>query len=383
LLDRRSAAIIERDRTAFMATITPQDGAFRDRQARLFARMAAIPLKSYELDAAWGRFGDLVRPSDRAGYGDADQVSIPVTEERYQIEGIDPRPAAEDMFYTYVNVDDTWYIAEDTDLDDLTLYSARHLWDFDSVEILRAPGFVLYTHPCNGEDFCGNEDLLDRAREGLNRVEKYWHEVPASVLILVPGSQKEVERMIQATFDLDNFVAFAYSTVDTQKGLGYTGHRIIVNPPAFAGRDSTSTMQILAHELLHVATREASGPFIPVFVEEGFAEYVGYDADPGALAFLDAEIANGVFDEQLPEDYQFTIGSGADIYRSYQKGLSAVRFFIQRWGLDRFRRFYRALGRVKNEPGTTRYWLDAMLKRSIGIGAGKFEDEWAGSIAAR
>jgi hypothetical protein len=334
--------------------------------------MAAIPFESYELEVPWQRFGDLARQSLQKKYREATNVSVPVTEERYQIAGVDPQPAAEDLFYTFVEIDGEWFIAEDTDLDDLTLYSARHLWDFGPVEESNSDGFVMYQHPCSGGAFCGDDQLLKAAQQGLERVQD---------LILVPGSQDEVERMIQATFDLDNFVAFAYSTVDVAEGVDYTGHRIIVNPPAFSGRDSTSTMQILAHELLHVSTREASGPFIPVFVEEGFADYVGYDADPNALGFLRSRIEQGVFDGRLPEDYQFTIGSGDDIFNSYQESLSAVQFFIDRWGIEKFRRFYRALGKIKNEPGTTRYWLDTMLRRTIGIGTERFEDEWADTIA--
>ena len=120
---------------------------------------------------------------------------------------------------------------------------------------------------------------------------------------------------------------------------------------------------------------------MPVFVDEGFAEYVGYDADAGSLAFLNSEIAAGTFDAQVPEDFEFTIGSGTDIYRSYQKSESAVTFFIQKWGLDRFRRFYRSLGRVKIEPGTARYWLDVMLRRITGLSLEGFEKAWADSIA--
>jgi hypothetical protein len=221
---------------------------------------------------------------------------------------------------------------------------------------------------------------LDAADAGIERVKKYWNEVPDKVLILVPGSQDEVERMIQATFDLENFVAFAYSTVDTSKGTRYTGNRIILNPPAFGGRSAQETGDILAHELLHIATRSASGPFVPVFVEEGFAEYVGHDANPDALGFLNSEIESGVFDAQIPEDFQFTIGTGSDIYRSYQKALSAVRFFIEKWGLDRFHRFYRALGRVDTAPGTTRYWVDKVMRRTIDTSASAFEKLWADSI---
>lgn len=381
MLDMRAQAVIDRDRSAFMATIEPGAEEFRLRQSRLFTRMAPIPLDSYELRAAWERYGDLARPSDRRTYKGASSVSIPVTEERYRIEGIDSTTAVEDMYYTFVERKGRWYIADDSDLDDLTLYSTRHMWDFGPIETVRDPELVLYSHPCDGGGLCDSEVLLAAARDALDRLHKYWTDVPARVLILVPGDQEEVERMIQATFDLDNFVAFAYSTVDTSKGIEYTGHRIILNPPAFGGRSTESSTTILAHELLHVATRESSGPFMPVFVDEGFAEYVGYDADPSSLAFLDSEIAAGTFDAQVPEDFEFTIGTGTDIYRSYQKSESAITFFIRRWGLERFRRFYRSLGRVKIEPGTARYWLDVMLRRFTELNVGKFEKAWADSIA--
>jgi hypothetical protein len=140
LLDRRSTAVIDRDRDAFMSTIAPGAGDFRKRQARLFDRLAELPIATYELRAAWERFGDLARPTDRRAYREADAVSIPVTEEYYALEGIDPRPAAEDLFYTYVRRGDEWFIAEDTDLDELTMYSARHLWDMGPVEALPESG---------------------------------------------------------------------------------------------------------------------------------------------------------------------------------------------------------------------------------------------------
>ena len=40
-------------------------------------------------------------------------------------------------------------------------------------------------------------------------------------------------------------------------------------------------------------------------VDEGLAELIGRDADPSALAFFDAEVSAGIFDRQLPEDYEF------------------------------------------------------------------------------
>ena len=139
---------------------------------------------------------------------------------------------------------------------------------------------------------------------------------------------------------------------------------------------------ILAHELVHIATRYSSGPFVPVFVEEGIADYVGNDARTEALSFLASEVGVGIFDRALPRDFEFTIGSGTDIFRSYQESQSAVRFFVLRWGLQRFTRFYRELGSREIRAGTARYHLNDALKEVLGFGYRRFQELWADSLSA-
>jgi len=355
---------------------------FVERQEAFFDRVIGLPLASYRLVAAWDRYGDLVRPSDRASYEDADDVSIPVTEERYRIAGIDREEAVEDIYFTFVKRDGRWLIAEDTDLDDLTLYSGRHLWDFGPVEQQRSSHLLQLSHPC-GEGSCPAtaHPYLRLAERALERVEGLWSAPwKRDMVLLIPDDQQELRRLIQATFDLEDFVAFAYSSVDVSRSIDYTGHRMIVNPQGFAGRSQETVVAILAHEMLHVASRYSSGPFVPIFVEEGIADYVGTAGNPDPLAFFRLDVAAGRFDGRLPEDYQFTAGTGADIYRSYQKSQSAVRFFIERWGLPKFIRFYRTLGSKKIAAGTARYHVSRSLEKVTGLDLDAFEKAWTDSI---
>ncbi len=131
-----------------------------------------------------------------------------------------------------------------------------------------------------------------------------------------------------------------------------------------------------------MATRESAGPFVPIFVDEGFADYVGYSDDPSALAFFNSDVAAGLFNGQLPEDFEFTIGDGTEIYRNYQKAQSAVRFFIDRFGLDAFNRFYRSLGRKEIAAGTARYHIDQAFRRTTGMSYDAFQRAWTSSIAS-
>jgi hypothetical protein len=383
LLDERATAWLERDRKAFMATMTRDSDAFRARQARALRWSEAVQFGSYRLVARWDRYGDLVTEAVESSYPNADAVAIPLTEERYRLAEFDEQPAVEDLFLTFVKTDGDWRIADDTDLDDLAFYSSRHAWDFGLVDQERRGPFLLLSHPCRAGGPCGSAPagLLDLAETALQRVDAYW-DAPwtGRVPVLIPRSSHELERMLQITFDIDNFVAFAYSTVDSRDGIDYTGHRIVLNPKAFVGRTADSTLDILAHELLHIATRPSSGPFVPTFAEEGLAEYVSNQGDPADLVFFDSEVAAGRFDGLLPKDWEFSIGDGTEIFRTYQKSYSAVRFLVERWGLGEFVRFYRMLGRVEDEPGTARYHVDRALQRSIGLNLEEFERAWAGTI---
>jgi hypothetical protein len=383
LLDRRSAAVMSGDKRAFMATVARGSPSFVRRQARFFDWMKAVPLRSYSLTAAWPLLGDLARPVDVARYPNARGVAIPATEERYRIRGFDDAPAEEDLFYTFIHEGDRWVIASDTDLNGIGMKTARHLWDFGPVTAHRSRHFLLFEHSCSAHIGCARlpSAILALAERALARVAHFW---PAPwhrrIVILAPTTIVELQRMLQATFDVNKFVAFAYSSEDVEHGLRFTGRRIILSWRAIRGRSLDSTLIILAHELTHVATRSSAGPQIPLFIEEGLAEYAGYNGEPSNLSYLRSSVNGGSFDGKLPRDYQFTTGSGNDIYLSYQKGESAVRFFMDRWGSSRFVHFYRFLGRQRIVTGTARFHLDQALRRTTGIDLAQFQKRWASSL---
>lgn len=383
MLAARALAISSGDKSAFMRSVAPGPSPFRRQQARLFDRITKLPLASYALSPAWARFGDLARPSDRARYPSAQAVAIPVTEERYSIRGFDDSPVEEDLFYTFTQENGRWFVAADSDLNDLGFQTARQLWDFGPVTAQRSPHFLLLSHPCSASIGCARlpSNVLDLAEKALTRVDRYWRRPwRHRIVIMAPATTAELRRILQATFDVNKFVAFAYASEDLEHGLRFIGRRIILNWRAIRNRTSDSLLTILAHELTHVATRTSAGPEIPTFVDEGIAEYVGYNADPSSLSYLDSVIQGGHFDKKLPRDYQFVTGSGTDIFLSYQKAEAAVRFFIKRWGLDRFVRFYSTLGRQRIVAGTPRFHLEQALQRTTGVSLSEFQKRWASSL---
>jgi hypothetical protein len=384
LLDARSAAVLAGDRDAFMATIDPGARSFRRRQRILFDGMRRVPLAAYRLEAEWQRYGDLARERDRKVH-EADDVALPVTLERYRVRGFDRADAVEELFYTFVRRGDRWLIADDDDLDEVGMYSTRHLWDFGDLEVDRSRHFLSLRHTCDAPIGCVSvsSDLLEDTEVALDRVRRYWPERwSRKVLVLAPTNVQELARMLQATFPLDTFVAFAYSSEDQSEGIDYTGHRILLNPAAFGARTGEGELNILAHELLHVASRDLSGPFIPYFVEEGIAEYVGGAGDPRGQDYLASQLAAGAVDGRLPRDHDFLLGSGNSIFLSYVESASAMTYFAERYGIDALVALYRAAGRPDLAAGTARYHVDRAFRKVTGSGLRSFERAWADSIGA-
>jgi hypothetical protein len=381
LLDERASALLVGDFGGFMDTIR-RNQAFRERQRLMFEGFQQLPLADYRLVANWDRYGDLARRQDRNRYFDSDAVAIVLVEERYRIGGFDREAAVEDAYLTFVQEDGEWLIADDNDLDDLGLYTARHPWDFGPIRVDRAGRFLVISDAGRG---CAPvpPGLTDQAEAGIDRVRDYWtarwHK---RVVLVVPCNGGRLQRILQATFDPSQFVAFAYSTVDTERDYDYTGHRVIVNPPVFSGRPASQVLTIMAHELLHVASRDISGPFVPLFVDEGIADLVGYGTADRALAYFDAVVSSGGFDGKLPNDFQFSTGSGDEIFLSYQKSQSAMRFFVSRWGLEALDRFYENLGKRTYVVGLARWHVDDALRATVGIGLDRFEREWTASIGS-
>ncbi|HEX2236334.1 MAG TPA: hypothetical protein VHK89_08670, partial [Actinomycetota bacterium] len=295
LLRRRARAVVERDEAAFRATNAGADEAFERRQRESFRWGSEIALDAYSLRAKWGDYGDLTRPSDRRRYAGFEDIAIALVEERYRVAGFDQADAVENLFLTFVRDDGEWLVASDSDLADVGVLSARHLWDFGPVEATTSEHFTLLTHPCAAAIGCAAvpEGLLGLAEDALAQVDELWR-LPWNhhVLMLAPTEPAQLGRMLQATFDLDSFVAFATATADLERDGAFSGFRVLLKWQSLAGRTSESLRTILAHELAHVATRPASGPFVPTFVEEGIAEVVGHEDDPAALLHLESLVAS-------------------------------------------------------------------------------------------
>lgn len=364
--------MLEGDRAAFLRTVDAADPEFLRRQRYLFDGFQRLGLSQYRLDLRARLWPELTTTRDVTRYGASARPTLAHVEERYALRGYDAQPAVEDLFLTFVRRPQGWRVVTDSDLDDLTLYSGRKLWEFGPVVVRSTEHFLYVSHP----DLAGvAPSVLERAEEALDALNESWS-LPwePRVVIFAPSSAEELSRLIQATFDLDVFVAFAASGIDRSSDWDLVGHRIILNWENFSAHDPSTQRAVFTHELLHVATREYSGPLVPVFVEEGLAEWVTGHDSTGILA---GQVQAGLFDRQLPLDHEFVSGSDALILSAYQESSSAIRYAAERFGEAAVADFYKDLGSVRRNSGTWRYHVGHAMQKAFGIGFGEFQRQWA------
>ena len=371
LLDARAAAVLARDREAFLATVDPAaTETFRDAQRTLFTGLATVPFDVYSLELRADEISDL-RAAVLDDRDRADEIRLPLVEERLRVSGVDSADLVNDLWYTFVRRGDRWYVNEDNDLGDLGLLTQRMLWSYGPVVLTQGENVVVMSRP---DDVGRAEALLAITEEGYGRLRRTldWP-APPRVLVTLPESTDQLEDILQTTFDLTNFVAFATADVERGADVGgwrWTAPRVYAQEANLARHGRDFQVETLHHELFHALGFEQAGPFITNWIHEGTAEYeaLGHPA-PSSVPGTDGK---------LPLDHEFVTGGRDRILRAYRESTSAVAFLADKAGEDAPKRLFEALGALRLVPGTWEYHLDQALGRIYGKGTALFEEDWSG-----
>ena len=376
LIQQRARAVMNGDKRAFDATMSFAPAAFRASRDTWFSRIRALPLGSYTLSFDPNGYQDLVAALSTRPAGD--EVHVATVLEQIALKPYDATPSSEDLYLTVVRRAGTWSIVSDSDLESIGLLSFRNVWDFAPVGQLARDGvLVLYQG-----DRPTAQRILTATIAAIAYDNTHWPlRWPGRIVMIIPRSTSELSRILQTTFDLGPFVAFTASSESRPNGkYRLTGNRVYVQPGTFFSTPVAYQQDTLSHELLHVATRGYAGDFTPSWMDEGDARDYGQRSQP-ALVDVRARVANRTFTGQLPEDFEFSLGSDDDIHTSYEEASSFVLYLISRFGKNAGANLYRALGNESPVSfGTARYHLDHACRVAFGVGFADLERAWAQKI---
>ena len=287
-----------------------------------------------------------------------------------------------DHALTFVLRDGRWLLGADDDFALQGRATPRAIWDRGPLVAVRADGVLVLGHP-------GQRRLLDQvaalAEAAVPRVTAAWGPWRERVVVLVPDDAQELAGLLGSKGDLTRIAAVA--TAELRGGEGEydpAGDRVLVNPDTFTGLGAIGRQVVLTHEVTHVATRRASGPAVPGWLAEGFADLVGYTGVdlPVSVTAADlaAEVRDGRLPTALPVDADFEGGSPR-LSQAYQGAWLAVRLLDERHGRDALLRFYRAVGARRGVAPAAA--VEDALRVELGTTTAALTADWRASLLRR
>ncbi|MYS47969.1 hypothetical protein GTY23_43725, partial [Streptomyces sp. SID5998] len=188
------------------------------------------------------------------------------------------------------------------------------------------------------------------------------------VVVLVPGSLDRMAALLGSTAAGYRGIA-AVTTGETGGGRA-PADRVIVNPDAYGVLGPVGKQVVLTHETTHVATRAHTTAATPLWLSEGYADWVGYRGagrTPDEVApELQRAVAAGEEPAALPADADFGFaGDATRLAQAYEGGWLACRMIAAHWGEDRLDAFYRAVGAHQRRAGAVEDALRTVLDTTL------------------
>ena len=346
VLDRRATAVLDRDRTAFLRT-----GALS-----WFENLRGVPLASWSY-----RVTALHRSGDSAT---AD------VELRYQVQGYDKAPVTAGRTLTLGRERDEWYV----DAEAPAKKSAQQLWDQGEVAVVRGTHSLVLGVGQTSEALHRYADLADRAVPAVSGA--WGTDWAGHVVVLVPKSLEGMAGLLGSPASSYRGIA-AVTTGEVGGAPNAPADRVIVNPDAYAILGALGKQVVLTHETTHVATRAHTTAATPLWLSEGYADWVGYRGTGRTPDQAAPELARAVADDEVPaalptdRDFGFS-GDATKLAQAYEGGWLACRMIAGEWGEAKLGEFYRAVGDHRTRAGS----VEGALKKVLGTTSEEFTDSW-------
>ncbi|MGW1888643.1 hypothetical protein ACWCP6_00060 [Streptomyces sp. NPDC002004] len=346
VLDRRADAVLHHDASAFRATGT--DAGFR--------ALADVPLTSWTY-----RITGFHRSGARATV-EADL--------RYRVTGYDRTPVSALRELDLRQRDGRWYVAGDRPAPG----APQQLWEQGPVTVVKgAHSLVLGV----GQQRRRLGDFARLADHAVPAVRDAWGgDWSGHVVVLVPKSLEGMAGLLGAAPSAYRGIA-AVTTGEAGSGTRAPADRVVVNPDAYAVLGDLGKQVVLTHETTHVATRDLTTRATPLWLSEGYADWVGYRGTGRRPTQAAPELARAVTAGQvpadLPADRDFGFGGDATrLAQAYEGGWLACRMIADNWGEAKLNAFYRTVGAHGKRPGA----VEAALRDVLRTTPDRFTARW-------
>lgn len=212
-------------------------------------------------------------------------------------------------------------------------------WDLGDLEVRRSRHALVLVAGSSIDI----DEALRRADRAASEVAAVWGTARPAVW-MAPSSATDAERLLgRSAGALTGLAAATDGPLDPGAPAG--ADRIVLNPAAWAVLRAQGRDVVMTHELTHVTVRASTTRAVPLWLSEGFAEYVAYrslDVPERTVvgAYAPTLRAQGV-PRHLPGPAEFEPGAGS-VPAAYAQAWEAVLALVESHGEEGVVRFYRA-----------------------------------------
>lgn len=362
VFDAYAAALLSKDREAFLKTVDEADPAFRELQARMFDRLKEVPFSQYRIE--------VTSQSENAPGVVIAKVEIAFTYRESFTELPDPDRAA--FFVT--RRDEGWKLSGDATEQALGKPKNAGLEDFGAVRTLvgqKVIVFYLDSQAPTAEQIAGLTDAafprLEAAMPGV--------ELP-KITVRLFDSKEQIDRVFPG-----KWTEWTGGASRQLGGQSDQGGEIIVDSQTYNdvnGYAPDYNPKMLAHELTHIALFPLSGPRTPPFLVEGLADYVAGDQE---AFLLEQKLQSGeAFSPTLRDLYR--PGSFSALLTTeaaalaYEQSDTAVALLESRYGNEKVLELMKEFKRRGDEEIDQDGLVDSVFRDVLGTGWDGFEAEW-------
>jgi hypothetical protein len=355
-LDRRAAAVVRHDAHGYLAVTDPGATELRAAQRKEFENLASVPLRSWTY-----RLGNVEHQGT---------VATAEVELRYRIDGYDSTPVTAARRLRLAEHGGRWYISADNP----DRGAGQQLWQQGRVQVVKGQHSLVLGVNRPAPLLRQVAAVADRA---VPEVGSVWHGKWAGrVVVLVPSSLTTMAALLGSPPATYRDIAAV-----TTGEVGGTGtapaNRVILNPAAYRLLGDLGKQVVITHETTHVATRDRTSPATPLWLSEGFADWIGYRdirmSVPEAAPELQRAVRSGKLPATLPTDADFGFGGRSDtLAQAYEGGWLACRLIAVTWGERKLTDFYRAVGAHDRRAGA----VEAAMNEVLGTTLEAFTVRW-------
>ncbi|HWD80533.1 MAG TPA: hypothetical protein VG497_16675 [Kribbella sp.] len=365
VLQKLTDAVENDDRTEFMSVIDPKATVFRTSARTIFSNLGKLPLGTFQLRYVSDDTGALT-PDWQAQLGGS-QSWLAQVEVSWQLAGYDVTPARETLPVTFVTRDGKTYAASFSER--FATGQRQAVWALGPIELAKGKHSLVISLDSES-DAKSYVSVADKAVESVSKVwGKNWRQ---KVVILLPAKQSQMEGVLGAQPNTyTQIAAVTMAELDTP-AVG-APVRIVANPKLFEELGKQGRRIVLTHETTHVASNATASP-VPLWLAEGFADYVAFTAvpvqDDSAAKELFKAVRAGHVPPALPTPEAFA-ASATELPQAYESAWLACRLIAERDGQDKLVAFYRAVHASKSSTG-----LADAFKSVLGTTEAEFVVQW-------